>query len=375
MEIIHIVLGKANPNRMNGVNKVVFQLAEHQAKAGKKVSIWGISKDLSHNYPDRNFTTRLFKAHRNLFKVDETLVQAIEKVKNREVVFHIHGGWIPTFCTLSRYLAKNKLRFVFTPHGAYNTVARLKSRYAKGVYFPLFERPLLKRAAAIHCIGGSEVSGLNEIYSTTKTQLIPYGFESNAGLISLQNPKKGTFIIGFLGRLDIHTKGLDLLLGAFAQFTQKVDNAQLWIIGDSDQRSQLEGAIADLNLDDKVVLWGKKFGQQKLDLLHQMDVFAHPSRNEGLPSSVLEAADLGVPCLITEATNVGPWIQSYKSGLVVENENVEALTDGLSVLFQKWQSGDFDEMRSAAHLMVQEAFNWETIVASFDALYTPKKAV
>ena len=36
MEIIHIVLGKANPERMNGVNKVVFQLATKQAESGRK---------------------------------------------------------------------------------------------------------------------------------------------------------------------------------------------------------------------------------------------------------------------------------------------------------------------------------------------------
>ena len=45
MEIIHIVLGKANPDRMNGVNKVVYQLATKQADFGEKVAVWGITND------------------------------------------------------------------------------------------------------------------------------------------------------------------------------------------------------------------------------------------------------------------------------------------------------------------------------------------
>jgi hypothetical protein len=38
MEIVHLILGKANPDRMNGVNKVVYQLATYQTIAKKKVT-------------------------------------------------------------------------------------------------------------------------------------------------------------------------------------------------------------------------------------------------------------------------------------------------------------------------------------------------
>jgi hypothetical protein len=42
MEIIHIILGKANPDRLNGVNKVVYNLATEQTMAGKKHSSLGV---------------------------------------------------------------------------------------------------------------------------------------------------------------------------------------------------------------------------------------------------------------------------------------------------------------------------------------------
>ncbi|MBL0191806.1 MAG: hypothetical protein IPQ18_10810 [Saprospiraceae bacterium] len=62
MEVIHIVLGKANPNRLNGVNKVVYNMATEQHKAGKNVSVWGIANDVKHDYPKRIFKTILFKS-------------------------------------------------------------------------------------------------------------------------------------------------------------------------------------------------------------------------------------------------------------------------------------------------------------------------
>ena len=67
MEIIHIILGKANPERMNGVNKVVYQLATQQSHSGRDVKVWGITKNISHDYGVRNFETRLFQAKTNIF--------------------------------------------------------------------------------------------------------------------------------------------------------------------------------------------------------------------------------------------------------------------------------------------------------------------
>ena len=97
MEIIHVVLGKANPSRMNGVNKVVFQLATEQALAGRKVSIWGITKSVEHNYGERPFETQLFKAQRNPFAISEELRKKLIAAKGN-AIFHLHGGWIPTRC-------------------------------------------------------------------------------------------------------------------------------------------------------------------------------------------------------------------------------------------------------------------------------------
>ena len=55
MEIIHIILGKANPERMNGVNKVVHEMASNQTQRGYEVMVWGITTNPVHDYPERGF--------------------------------------------------------------------------------------------------------------------------------------------------------------------------------------------------------------------------------------------------------------------------------------------------------------------------------
>ena len=125
MEIVHIVLGKANPNRMNGVNKVVYQLATEQEKANRNVQVWGVTKNTERNFPPRVFKTRLFKSSQNPFEIPVKLRKAI--LNNKSTVFHLHGGWIPLFYALGMLFKRHGIQFIVTPHGAYNTIAMKKN--------------------------------------------------------------------------------------------------------------------------------------------------------------------------------------------------------------------------------------------------------
>jgi len=367
MEIIHLILGKANPNRLNGVNKVVYQLASNQARTKRLVSVWGITKSLDHNYDERNFETKLFQAMKNPFLIDETLKKAL-LTKREQTIFHLHGGWIPTYSSLSKFLFKNEIPFVLTPHGAYNTIAMKRSSFMKKIYFQFFEAPLLKRVSKIHCIGNSEVEGLKLIFPNAKSVLLPYGFNTFKADIQVEKQKE-EFIIGFIGRLDIYTKGLDLLLDAFNKFQLTVPHAKLWIIGDSDEKEKLETLIISKNLINKVMLLGSKFGTDKETLLLQMNIFAHPSRNEGLPSSVLEASCMGIPCVVSVATNMGAYIQEMDAGKVIKNEDVEGLANAFTALYELHEKNELQELSKNAIKMVHTFFNWDTVVNSFDKLY------
>lgn len=367
MEIIHLVLGKANPDRMNGVNKVVYQLAEKQWEHGMNVSVWGITKNKCKNYADRGFRTRLFKKRLNPFSFDPELRRALLSKKGK-AVFHIHGGWIPVFSKLASFMAKNSIPYVLTPHGAYNVVAMQRSAMRKKIYFQLFERTLLTHADKIHCIGQSEVSGLNTIFKTNKAVLLPYGYQAEQLPINDQQAG-GEMIVGFVGRLDVYTKGLDLLVDAFARFHPSEPACKLWIVGDGPGRQELEKRIAAKRLGNSVTLFGSKFGPEKELLMKQMTVFAHPSRNEGLPSAVLEAANFGVPCIVSQATNVAQFVEAYQSGITVRNNNVDDLVNAMFTVRAKFHLNEMRTMRQKAQSMVVEAFGWDRLVYRFSDLY------
>jgi glycosyltransferase involved in cell wall biosynthesis len=365
MDIIHLVLGKANPERMNGVNKVVYQLATKQVEAGLKVSVWGIAIDQEKNFGNRNFDTLLFLQQRNPFLVSKQLKTALIH-KNEQAIFHLHGGWIPVFSTVSKILSQHKIPFVFTPHGAYNTIAMERSYWAKKIYFHLFEKKLLLQTIKIHCIGKSEMIGLSRLISFPKSILLPYGYENNKVILSTKSANKN-IVFGFIGRLDIYTKGLDTLIEAFEILIHKTPNAQLWIIGDSPEKDNLEQKIKDKNLEQNILLFGSKFGAEKDNLLSKMDVFVHPSRNEGLPLSVIEAASFGKPCVVTDTTNIGDLITEYQAGKTIYTQSSHDLEVAMSALNSIWNNPvAFSKLQQNAITMIEENYNWKRIIQQFN---------
>ncbi|MBK7967157.1 MAG: hypothetical protein IPK10_19045 [Bacteroidetes bacterium] len=130
MKVIHVVLGKANPNRMNGVNKVAHQLALSLYSFKVPVEIWGITRTPSNPVYARPFPTKLFRAQPIYRDLDPALILAISK-ESKGTIFHIHGAFIHDFYKLSRLLKEFNFEYVYTPHGAFNKIALEKSKWLK----------------------------------------------------------------------------------------------------------------------------------------------------------------------------------------------------------------------------------------------------
>ncbi len=369
LQIIHVLLGKANPNRMNGVNKVVNKLATHQAQLGYKVSVWGITKEVVHNYPQRNYATELFQDQILKFSLSKKLLQRIEML-DKQAVVHLHGGFLPQLYAVAMKLKKHNIPYIYTPHGAYNTVALKRSRFKKILYINLFERAVVKNAKCIHLIGASEVDGLKKHFKSAPYKLIANGQEPYSIVISPSKTNEDKVVFGFVGRIDIHTKGLDILLEGFAlmpdHFRRK---SELWIIGDGQQRPELSQLAEKLSITENIRFLGGQFGMDKLMLMTQMDFLCLTSRNEGLPGVVLESASLGVPVIVSKETNMGTFVSSYDSGFVLKNNNPMSLAKTFSKSIDLREQNELRNLAKNCKKMISEEFDWTQISKQMIDLY------
>lgn len=140
------------------------------------------------------------------------------------------------------------------------------------------------------------------------------------------------------------TKGLDVLIAAAATVCQTKPDTVFIIIGDGPERPQLETLIQKNNLGDRIILLG--FLPEAAALLPAFDLFVLPSRKEGLPYTILEAATLGVPIIATSVGAIPEIITDKKNGLLVPPEN--SLRLAAAILYAQAHESEMKTMASVA---------------------------
>ncbi|SDQ67863.1 Glycosyltransferase involved in cell wall bisynthesis [Quadrisphaera sp. DSM 44207] len=133
--------------------------------------------------------------------------------------------------------------------------------------------------------------------------------------------RSGPVRIGSVGRL-IPVKGFDVLVGAARRLVTELD-AEFVVVGQGPERAALEQQAAGLPVSFPGPLHEPA---AVADFLRTLDVFVLPSRSEGLPNAVLEAAACGLPVVSTRA----PGIEGAAAGAVlVPPDDAEALAGAL----------------------------------------------
>lgn len=369
MKVIHLVLGKANPERMNGVNRVVHFLSMSLYEKGVNVEIWGITKSVQDAVYPRPFPTLLFRAQPFYRDLDPQLMHCISK-QQKDTVFHIHGAFIHDFYKVVSLLNDLKIPFVYTPHGAFNRIAMEKNKWVKKIYFNRYEKVILKAARKVIFPGQSEFDHMANLLRLQNKIVIPNGQNFKELEVEFHKiQRRHSPVFGFCGRMDIYYKGLDLLVEAFAAYCKAGGEGELWLIGDGPDRPTLESLSKSLQVNNRIVFMGARYGKDKLNRMTNMDIFCHPSRSEGSPTAVLEAGALGIPLMVSTATNAGLQVEEYNCGIHVRKSTVKSLEKAMSSFLKIYRENGHLQMGERSKEMVQKEFNWEAIACRMIEIY------
>ena len=105
------------------------------------------------------------------------------------------------------------------------------------------------------------------------------------------------------------------------------DRYKLFFIGDGPCRKKVENYVMQNGLSDKVVFLGRR---NVSELLNAMDIFAMPSRSEGLPVSGVEAQANGLPCIF--ASTITKQVGILNTAHFVDIESPERWADTIKHL-------------------------------------------
>lgn len=103
-------------------------------------------------------------------------------------------------------------------------------------------------------------------------------------------------VIGHVGRLT-WPKNHEFLLKIFSNIVRETPKYVLMLVGDGEQREYINSLIQEYGIENSVLCIGEVDNVE--DYLCAMDIFAFPSRYEGLPTACIEAQISGLKCIIS----------------------------------------------------------------------------
>ena len=169
-------------------------------------------------------------------------------------------------------------------------------------------------------------------------------------------------IIGCVATV-IPTKGIHVLIEAFAQVKQYYPKAKLLFAGqihDNDYFEYLNSLIENLGLrNDDIQFLG--WIDNISSFLNEIDIFVLPSFTEGLPLSVLEAAASGVPVVATNVGGIPEIVEDEVSALLVEPRDSTQISKAIIRLLD--EPGLIEDLRKTAIEAVRHRFSLDNQIA------------
>ncbi len=381
MKILHV--GPVKPTHAaGGPSHSIRGLAKAQAELGLNVGLLS-SLPLPPNvsmegtpgvYPLKNPRER----HYNPWFISRDWLKRIQTEFGTPDLVNFQGFYTPFQCALARRCRQVGWPYIITPRGELTYLAQNVRRTKKRIANFLVFRSYVRHAAAVHALCPREAEQIRNLFAVQKIITAPNGIEDYL----LEIPEKlpaadlGNFshdadlMFGFIGRIYMYHKGLDLLLKAMAilKLLSNRLRCKLFVIGPfytkRDERS-FHLAVETLGLQNDVKLLGPKYGDEKLRYFLACDVFVHTSRFEGMPMAVLEAMALGRPCLVTPGTNIADVVR--QGGGWVCDPNPESIAEAIKSIYGKRDS--LEALGQQSRKLIQSRFTWRKVVQRLSEEY------
>lgn len=379
MRIRHVIRGRCNPDNADGIIRHTYYLAHAQLRLGHDVAVYGLESGAEEpEVIDRN-GLKVFAFPRTVgpFAVHPELRRLIAEKSDDIDLVHIQPPHDPAMFGLSRLLTSQAIPYFLSAHAMWDPQALARHRFRKRVYKILFDNRMCRAALGVHATSATEVDSIRAYAPSTPVYTVRNSIDLS--LFDEVEPRSGFWqerfgvpdrskLFAFVGRLDPHQKGLDILLDAWSRVTHET-HAQLALIGPfwRDSERTVQTLVDTHAIRGSVILTGPLFGHEKVWALRGADCYIQVSRYESSPYSIQEAFACGIPAILTAATNLADVAERYGAGWKVAPEPV-----AIAKTIKRICSMTSDEITSAglaARLLVEERHSLDRAAARLVEAY------
>jgi glycosyltransferase involved in cell wall biosynthesis len=227
---------------------------------------------------------------------------------------------------------------------------------------------ILKRADAVTTPTRRAADYLEEATGITGVHAIGNGVRVSDYTPDFEH--RGNCIV-FVGRVASE-KRLEVLVRAVALLPKGLDWS-LEIVGDGEQRHQLERLAAQLQVDDRVRFAGAVSDAELKDAYTRSDVLAMPSTAELQSLVTMEAMSSGLPVVAADAMALPHLVHDGENGYLFRPDDPHDLARKLERILTL-PDEEFRRMKKASLRLIR-AHDIERTLTTFECLYRGKPVV
>jgi glycosyltransferase involved in cell wall biosynthesis len=236
-------------------------------------------------------------------------------------------------------------------------VGKINKSHMEGILLSTLERLGFRKATAVW-VTAKSLALKAETLGAKKVTVIPNWIDFSKSRERTNIGEKNKKKIAFVGRLH-PVKQVPLLLQAFQKVAISDSNIQLTVVGDGDERKNLETLSRELGIERQVVFTGFKDRDDVFSILSESELLVLPSKMEGNPRVLIEAMMLKVPIVATKVPGIVDMIKDGHTGHLVPAGSPAKLAAAIELILQNRDYAS--KLAENAYIFAKQQFSKEQV--------------
>jgi len=356
LKILHI----SRTMNQGGAEKIVYQLAK--GNKAKKAEVYVassggvyVSQLSKHEIPHLKIFDLECKKPQIVAKNLWALAKLVRKKKIE--VIHTHHRMAACYAVILKIFFP-KVHLVYTAHNVFYDKKKLtKLSLTKTNIIAVGNHVKMNLMQEFHI----PEERIDVIYNSVEI------FENqemhlNPKLSSLK--QQGYVLLGAIGRLS-EQKGMDVFVNAFSKIKKEHSKVKAVIIGDGEQREELQNLICERGLEKDVFILG--YQEHVTSLISQLDLVVMPSRWEGFPLTPIEVFAMKKTIVASDIGGINEIVKDHENGLLVAADDVEAFVAAIQKLMR--EETFKNRLEENARKYYEENFAYLIFVEKYNLFY------